>query len=282
MTPFQRRAECSFGEHWIRWVFWAITKLGERTQWVPFSLLFVCQSELIELSSQSLAQNLSAVKPQRFFCGLRLRCPFQTQKSQTILSSCEFSEPEIPPFLRDFWRFGSVSVDISGDCDCAISGALSAESQWVLSSDTAFSKQCSARFLPFIGVHAIRRRTSAIQTSKRRHVGLCLPSPSVTKRWRWRHRRLTPPQLRTEQKLSKIGETLTCIRDTLWNTCFTSGRYFYLRLGLFGLVFSTYLQFPPSGNWVWSFLLAPPPPVSKFGLVFFTYGSPTVSKKEKP
>ena len=44
-----------------------------------------------------------------------------------------------------------------------------------------------------------------------------------------------------------------------------------------GLVFFC-LQFPPSGNSVWSFLLTVPP-VRKLGLVFSSYGSSTVSKK---
>ena len=47
------------------------------------------------------------------------------------------------------------------------------------------------------------------------------------------------------------------------------------RFGLF------YLRFPPSENWIWSFLLTVPP-VQKLVLVFFTYGSPTVSKKDEP
>ena len=77
---------------------------------------------------------------------------------------------------------------------------------------------------------------------------------------------------------------------------------FYLRLGLFclWLVFVAYsnlvwsflltvenrfglfcLRFPPSGNWFGLFCLRfPPCPEIGFGL--FTYGSPTVSKKDEP
>ena len=47
---FRKRAEYGFGEygfkHRTQWVFRGSMSSRERTQWVPFSLLFVCQSEL--------------------------------------------------------------------------------------------------------------------------------------------------------------------------------------------------------------------------------------------
>ena len=51
---------------------------------------------------------------------------------------------------------------------------------------------------------------------------------------------------------------------------------FYLRLK-FDLVFFAY-----GGKSVWSFLLTVENRSRKLGLVFFTYGSPTVSKKDEP
>ena len=52
-----------FGEHGFKhrtqWVFRGSLSSGDRTQWVPLSLLFVCQSELTEFlpNSPSLAEN---------------------------------------------------------------------------------------------------------------------------------------------------------------------------------------------------------------------------------
>ena len=52
MAQNRKRAEYSFGEygfkHWTQWVFWRSPSSRERTQWVPLSLIFVCQSELTE------------------------------------------------------------------------------------------------------------------------------------------------------------------------------------------------------------------------------------------
>ena len=56
----RKRAEYGFGEygfkHQTQWVFWGSLSSGERTQWVPLSLLFVCQSELTEFFLGELAQ----------------------------------------------------------------------------------------------------------------------------------------------------------------------------------------------------------------------------------
>ena len=60
-----------------------------------------------------------------------------------------------------------------------------------------------------------------------------------------------------------------------WNSVWSFLLTVENRFGLF------YLRFPPSGNYFWSFLLTVPP-VRKLVLVFFTYGSPTVSKKDEP
>ena len=52
----RKRAEYGFGEygfkHRTQWVFWGSLSSGERTQWVPLSLLFVCQSELTEFFAE--------------------------------------------------------------------------------------------------------------------------------------------------------------------------------------------------------------------------------------
>ena len=52
----QKRAEYGFGEygfkHRAQWVFPGSLSSGERAQWVPFSLLFVCQSELTEFLAE--------------------------------------------------------------------------------------------------------------------------------------------------------------------------------------------------------------------------------------
>ena len=59
----RKRAEHGFGEHGFkhrtRWVFCRSTSSGERAQWVPLGLLFVCQSELTEFSQNAprLLQN---------------------------------------------------------------------------------------------------------------------------------------------------------------------------------------------------------------------------------
>ena len=52
----QKRAEYGFGEygfkHRTQWVFRGSLSSGERTQWVPLSLLFVCQTELTEFDAE--------------------------------------------------------------------------------------------------------------------------------------------------------------------------------------------------------------------------------------
>ena len=52
----RKRAEYGFEEygfkHRTQWVFWGSSSSGERTQWVPLSLLFVCQSELTEFFAE--------------------------------------------------------------------------------------------------------------------------------------------------------------------------------------------------------------------------------------
>ena len=49
---FRERAEYGFGEygfkHRTQWVFRGSPSSGERAQWVPFSLLFVCKRDLTE------------------------------------------------------------------------------------------------------------------------------------------------------------------------------------------------------------------------------------------
>ena len=54
---FRKRAEYGLREygfkHRTQWAFLGSLSSGERTQWVPLSLLFVCQSELTEFFSQS-------------------------------------------------------------------------------------------------------------------------------------------------------------------------------------------------------------------------------------
>ena len=52
----RKRAEYGFGEygckHRTQWVFRGSLSSGERTQWVPFSLLFVCKRELTEFLAE--------------------------------------------------------------------------------------------------------------------------------------------------------------------------------------------------------------------------------------
>ena len=52
----RKRAEYGFGEygfkHRTQWVFGGSLSSGERTQWVPFSLLFVCKRELTEFFAE--------------------------------------------------------------------------------------------------------------------------------------------------------------------------------------------------------------------------------------
>ena len=56
MIYVRKRAEYGFGEygfkHRAQWVFWPSPSSGERAQWVPLGLLFVCQSELIEIFAE--------------------------------------------------------------------------------------------------------------------------------------------------------------------------------------------------------------------------------------
>ena len=61
----RKQAEYGFGEygfkHRTQWVFRGSLSFGERTQWVPFSLLFVCKRELTEFFPEltEFAQKLS-------------------------------------------------------------------------------------------------------------------------------------------------------------------------------------------------------------------------------
>ena len=52
----RKRAEYGFGEygfkHRTQWVFRGSLSFGERTQWVPLSLLFVCKRELTEFVAE--------------------------------------------------------------------------------------------------------------------------------------------------------------------------------------------------------------------------------------
>ena len=56
MGGSRKRAEYGFGEygfkHRTQWVFWGSLSSGERTQWVPLSLLFVCKRELTEFFAE--------------------------------------------------------------------------------------------------------------------------------------------------------------------------------------------------------------------------------------
>ena len=56
MQYFRKRVEYGFGEygfkHRTQWVFRGSLSSGEQTQWVPLSLLFVCQSELTEFFAE--------------------------------------------------------------------------------------------------------------------------------------------------------------------------------------------------------------------------------------
>ena len=57
LAPFcRKRADYGFEEygfrHQAQWAFWGSLSSGKRTQWVPLSLLFVCQSELIEFFAE--------------------------------------------------------------------------------------------------------------------------------------------------------------------------------------------------------------------------------------
>ena len=64
----RKRAEYGFGEyafkHRTQWVFWGSLSSGERIQWVPFSLSFVCQNELAEFFAEltEFAPKLSEVQ----------------------------------------------------------------------------------------------------------------------------------------------------------------------------------------------------------------------------
>ena len=67
----RKRAEYGFGEygfkHRTQWVFRGSLSSGERAQWVPFSLLFVCQSELTEFLAEltEFAAELSEFSPSK-------------------------------------------------------------------------------------------------------------------------------------------------------------------------------------------------------------------------
>ena len=55
-SEVRKRAEYAFGEHGFKhraqWGFWPSPSSGERTQWVPLSLVFVCHSELTEFYAE--------------------------------------------------------------------------------------------------------------------------------------------------------------------------------------------------------------------------------------
>ena len=81
----RKRAEYGFGEygfkHRTQWVFWGSLSSGERTQWVPLSLLFVCPK-----------------RTHRVFRRTHRVCP-QIQWvlfSETVLSK-QYSRNSIPP-----------------------------------------------------------------------------------------------------------------------------------------------------------------------------------------
>ena len=65
----RKQAKYGFGEygfeHRTQWVFRGSLSSGERTQWVPLSLLFVCQSELTEFLAEltEFAAELSEFSP---------------------------------------------------------------------------------------------------------------------------------------------------------------------------------------------------------------------------
>ena len=69
MAKNRKRAEYGFGEygfkHRAQWVFLGSLSSGERTQWVPFSLLFVCKCELTEFLAEltEFAAELSEFSP---------------------------------------------------------------------------------------------------------------------------------------------------------------------------------------------------------------------------
>ena len=68
--PVRRRAEYGFREygfkHRAQWVFWSSPSSGERAQWVPFSLLFVCQSELTEFFAELTELAVNSVRLSEF------------------------------------------------------------------------------------------------------------------------------------------------------------------------------------------------------------------------
>ena len=95
----RKRVEYGFGEyslkHRAQWVFWPSRSSGEKTQWVPLSLLFVWQSELTEFFAEltEFAPKLSEAQWVLF--------------SETVPSkqySARFSERRNSDLGPSFWR----------------------------------------------------------------------------------------------------------------------------------------------------------------------------------
>ena len=87
----RKRAEYGFGEHGLKhraqWVFWPSPSSGERAQWAPLSLLFVCQSELsksfAELTDNSVSSLFRNSALERVFRAF----PKNIKLSKTIFDS---------------------------------------------------------------------------------------------------------------------------------------------------------------------------------------------------
>ena len=107
---FRKRAEYGFGEHGFKhrtqWVFRGSLSSGERTQWVPLSLLCVCQSELTEFFAEltEFAVKLSEAQWVLF--------------SETVLSkqySARFLELQIQHTHTHLWKILS-TIDFEFRC----------------------------------------------------------------------------------------------------------------------------------------------------------------------
>ena len=116
VTPWSsgKHAEYGFGEygftHRAQWVFWASLSSGERAQWVPLSLLFVCESELTELCFATLRV---CRRTQWGSVSSLLRDSALKTVFRPFLQKCsrrlELSISKNTPHRR--WRQGSGSVD---------------------------------------------------------------------------------------------------------------------------------------------------------------------------
>ena len=69
-----------------QWVFLPSPSSGERTQWVPLSLLFVCQSELTEFCAELTE-----------FCAELTEFAVKLSEAQWVLFSEQYSRNSIPP-----------------------------------------------------------------------------------------------------------------------------------------------------------------------------------------